>query len=160
MSNKDKSASVKKDTATTAGKKTKQSKNVQIRKYCLEFLYQCESEKIYFFSQAHFDEFCSNFSVEESDRSYFYEVVSQVYNDLSKIDNFISSTSLNWNFERISTVDLSILRLAIAELILKKHPVAVIINEAIELAKIYGGENSSKFINGILDSVVKKYFHS
>ncbi len=142
----------------TEEKNSKLSKNIQVRKYSLEFLYQCETEKIYHFSQEHFKEFCSNFSVSESESTYFKEIVSEVYNDLSKIDNFISSTSLNWNFERISTIDLCILRLAISEFILRKNPTPVIINEAIELAKTYGGENSSKFINGILDSVLKKYF--
>ena len=144
--------------SSNGGKLARQSKNIQVRKFCLEFLYQCESEKIYHFSSEHFREFCSNFSVSQAELPYFEMIVSEVYNDLSKIDNFISSTSLNWNFDRISTIDLCILRLSISEFLLKKHPIPVIINEAIELAKIYGGENSSKFINGILDSVVKKYF--
>ena len=154
-----KTSGTKSEVPSKSGEKgTKQSKNMKVRRLCLEFLYQCESEKIYHFSQEHFREFCNNFSVAEAEVPYFEMIVSEVYNDLSKIDNFISSTSLNWNFDRISTIDLCILRLAICEFILKKHPIAVIINEAIELGKIYGGENSSKFINGILDSVVKKYF--
>lgn len=74
-----------------------------------------------------------------------------------EIDNLIKLYSKNWKFERLSAVDKSILRLSIYAIkYLHDIPVVVSINEGIELGKIYGGESSGQFINGILDAI-KKY---
>ena len=72
--------------------------------------------------------------------------------------NEIAKDSLteNWKIDRISKIDLSLLKLAIYEIKYKKIPYKVAINEAIELAKKYGEENSKNFVNGILASVVKE----
>lgn len=61
-----------------------------------------------------------------------------------------------WTIERISKIDVSILKLAIYEILYSEVPYKVAINEAIELAKKYGDESSKKFINGILASIVKE----
>ena len=61
-----------------------------------------------------------------------------------------------WTIERISKIDIAILKLAIYEILYSEVPYKVAINEAIELAKKYGDENSKKFINGILASIVKE----
>ena len=75
---------------------------------------------------------------------------------IGEIDEIIIKHSKNWKFERLSAVDKSILRISIyAMLFLKDIPVIVTINEGIELGKIYGGESSGQFINGILDAVRK-----
>ncbi len=60
-----------------------------------------------------------------------------------------------WQLERISKVNISILKIAIYEIIYTKVPYKVAINEAVELAKKYGEDNSSSFINGVLASIVK-----
>lgn len=71
-----------------------------------------------------------------------------------KIDELISSTAKGWKIERMSKVDLSILRLSIYELMFDEDiPEKVAINEAVELAKEYGGEDSASFINGILGEI-------
>jgi N utilization substance protein B len=76
---------------------------------------------------------------------------------IDEIDGLIVKHSKNWKFERLSLIDKSILRLSIfAMLHLKDVPVIVTINEGIELGKIYGGESSGQFINGILDAVRKQ----
>lgn len=62
----------------------------------------------------------------------------------------------DWKIERISKIDLSILKLAIYEIKYKDIPFKVVINEAVELAKKYGEDNSKNFVNGILASVVKE----
>ena len=62
----------------------------------------------------------------------------------------------NWKLERISKIDLSLLELAIYEIKYKEVPYKVAINEAVELAKKYGEDNSKTFVNGILASIVKK----
>ena len=80
--------------------------------------------------------------------------VNKILLNINEIDNYIKSFAIKLSFEKISKIDLAILRLAIYELIIeKKQPVKVIINEAVELAKEFGGENSYKFINGLLGRV-------
>ncbi|HOD16780.1 MAG TPA: transcription antitermination factor NusB [Spirochaetota bacterium] len=84
------------------------------------------------------------------------ELISGSISHIDEIDEIIIKHSKNWKFERLSVVDKSILRLSIyAMLYLRDIPVIVTINEGIELGKIFGGESSGQFINGILDAVRK-----
>ncbi len=79
-------------------------------------------------------------------------LVTVVSKDGPIIDDLISRISQNWKLSRINRVDRNILRMAIAEMIgFPETPGAVILNEAIEIGKKYGAENSAAFINGILD---------
>ena len=75
-----------------------------------------------------------------------------------EIDKMVSSYAKNWTVSRMSAVDRSILRMATYEMIFSpdKTPVPAIIDEAIELAKKFSTENSSKFINGLLDQLKKE----
>ena len=72
------------------------------------------------------------------------------------IKNIEKNLKSDWKIERISKMDLSILKLAIYEIKYKEIPFKVVINEAVELAKKYGEDNSKNFVNGILASVVKE----
>ncbi len=72
-----------------------------------------------------------------------------------EIDAIIKQYAIDWSLDRIGRVDRAVLRLAIAELILKETPDSVIINEAVELAKKYSSQEAAKFINGILGSYVR-----
>lgn len=82
------------------------------------------------------------------------KLVNGTIENLDAIDEAIKKYSKNWTFDRINNVDKSILRLSIYELMfLKENPPSVVINEALELAKKYSDEESSKFINGILGAV-------
>ena len=79
-----------------------------------------------------------------------------IINNQEEIDNIITIHAPEWPVEKLNKVDLAILRLAIYELIVaKKNPPKVIIDEAVELAKRYGTETTSKFINGVLGSIIK-----
>jgi len=70
------------------------------------------------------------------------------------IDELIQKTSTNWKLERMARVDRNILRLAVYEILKRSEiPVKVSLNEAIELSKKYGSEESSAFVNGILDRI-------
>ena len=71
------------------------------------------------------------------------------------IDHRISEKSENWKLERMPIVDRNILRMAIYEMSRQETPAAVVIDEALELAKQFSGEESVSFINGILDAVHK-----
>ena len=80
-----------------------------------------------------------------------------VANHEEEIESFIASNlKKDWNINRISKIDLSLLKLAIYEIQYKKLEYKIVINEAVELAKKYGEENSANFINGVLASVVKE----
>lgn len=75
---------------------------------------------------------------------------------LEKIDNNIKNAAPEFPIEKINRVDLAVLRLAVYELMIeKKEPPKVIVDEAIELAKEYGGEKSPGFVNGALGNIVK-----
>lgn len=76
---------------------------------------------------------------------------------LKEIDNIIGQCAPQWPVGKIAKVDLAILRLSVYELLEKKTPPKVIIDEAVELGKEFGGEKSPSFINGVLGSVLKKY---
>lgn len=76
---------------------------------------------------------------------------------LSIIDSIISQCAPEWPINKLNRIDLAILRLALYELMIeKKAPVKVIIDEAVELGKQYGSQNSSKFINGVLGNALTK----
>lgn len=75
-----------------------------------------------------------------------------------KINKILSETAENWDVERFSMVDKSLLHLAVAELLyFPEVPVKVVINEALEMARSFSSDKSVSFINGILDSVRRKY---
>ena len=78
--------------------------------------------------------------------------------NLQEIDKLVSAYAKNWTVARMSAVDRSILRMATYEMVFspERTPVPAIIDEAIELAKKYSTENSSKFINGLLDQLKKE----
>lgn len=81
-------------------------------------------------------------------------LISAVSNYKNSIDRSISEFSENWKLHRINQVDRNILRMAIAEMTtFPETPTAVILNEAIEIGKKYGAENSGAFINGVLDRI-------
>ncbi len=86
--------------------------------------------------------------------AFVRELVGGVIQNKEKIDLNIQNFAPAWPIEQIPVVDRNILRLAIFEILLdNKVPVKVAINEAVELAKTFGGDNSSRFVNGVLGSV-------
>lgn len=90
-------------------------------------------------------------------REFATELVSGVMENLEKIDGLISANSHHWKIHRMSTVDKNILRLGIYELMsCGDTPTKVVINEAIEIGKKYGTDESGSFINGILDKIAKE----
>ncbi|ACB85276.1 transcription antitermination factor NusB [Natranaerobius thermophilus] len=88
---------------------------------------------------------------------YIETVVSRTESNLQKIDEYIEKFSENWKIDRLSKVDLSILRLAISEILFFDDiPTRVSINEAVELAKKFSTDKASGYINGILDQVANQ----
>jgi len=93
------------------------------------------------------------------DDAFVFSLTEQVLKKRKAIDEIISKAAPEWPVDKISVVDRNILRIGLTELLFgdrNQVPPKVAINEAIELAKTFGGENSSKFINGVLGAVYKE----
>ncbi len=83
----------------------------------------------------------------------------KIQNNIGKIDEYIGQSAKQFPLDKINKIDLAILRLSVYELLIdRKEPVKVIIDEAVELAKSYGGEASPLFINGVLGYLLKNYY--
>jgi N utilization substance protein B len=103
-------------------------------------------------------------SVEEfapgfSDRDFINRLVHGVELKIADIDKIITTTAPEWPINQLPLVDRNILRLGLYELLYGDHkevPPRVAINEAIELAKTYGGQNSGKFVNGVLGTIYRE----
>ena len=127
--------------------------NTAARDYTIQFLYQCECEKLYYFSPSHFDDFVANFGVGGGALDYFSALAQGVLGDIARLDNIVSENSKNWKISRMAITDRVVLRLATFELLESLAPRKVILNEAIDLAKKYGTEHSGSFVNGVLDAI-------
>lgn len=90
----------------------------------------------------------------ENDQTYMEDKVGAILEKEEKIDELLNNTSRGWKTTRMSKVDLTILRLAVYEVLYDADvPTGVAINEAVELAKQFGGDDSAAFINGILGKI-------
>jgi transcription antitermination protein NusB len=123
------------------------------REAAVKILYQLEIQKDdrkeqieYFINN---DEYMENV-----DREYVVEVIEGIEKNKNDIDEIISANIKGWSLGRLSRIDITILRICVYEIRHRNDiPARVSINEAIELAKKYGSEASSSFINGVLGSV-------
>lgn len=98
--------------------------------------------------------FCDNFNPAEDIIPFFERLVRGVARSEQEIDSIIERFSSNWKINRMSCVDRNIMRIAVYELLwCDDIPAKVSINEAIDIGKKYGTEESGPFINGILDSI-------
>ena len=90
----------------------------------------------------------------EANQDFARQLVKGVIRNQEKIDEYIHRFASAWPLSQIAVVDRSILRLAIYELLIENEiPVKVAINEAIELAKTFGSDSSSRFVNGVLGAI-------
>ena len=90
-------------------------------------------------------------SAGEEDRTYIEHTVQDLLAHLEEIDAIIDSSAQNWKTSRMAKVELTLIRLAVYEIRFEEDiPTGVAINEAVELAKAYGEDNSASFVNGVL----------
>lgn len=97
-----------------------------------------------------------NFGPGLEDTGFVWQIVKGVTEHLEKVDKIIEKAAPEWPLQQITIVDRNVLRIGLVELLYANQdevPPKVAINEAIELAKTFGGENSGKFINGVLGTV-------
>jgi N utilization substance protein B len=90
----------------------------------------------------------------ESQQGFARELVEGVLSERDRLDEVIAKAAPQWPVDQLSAIDRNILRLAIWEILVNNRaPIRAAINEAVELAKEYGSDNSAKFVNGVLGSV-------
>lgn len=101
----------------------------------------------------------SSYSTEDGQPDEFCrELATGVESMMGDLDRVIGDTSEHWSVSRMPLVDRNILRIATYELLnLPEVPPSVAINEAVELAKVYGGDDSSKFVNGVLGKIAEHH---
>lgn len=115
------------------------------------------------FSKAALDNIVRNnikeYKLEEKNSRFIFDTIDGVFNSLKEIDSKIRKLAPEWPIEQVTIIDRNILRIGIYEIMFdekKDVPPKVAINEAIELAKTFGGNSSGKFINGVLGSLYKE----
>ena len=124
----------------------------QAREAAMQAIYMCDF--VGKWSQEDADFCFEHFDVAKAARSYGLLLTQGVVDNLSKIDSKLTVASENWSLSRMGRVDRAILRVAAYEILfLDDIPVNVGINEAIEIAKRFGSEESANFVNGVLDRV-------
>lgn len=101
-----------------------------------------------------FELFCALFQVNRKARPYAVELLRGVTENLERIDALITESATHWRLARIAATDRNLLRVAVFEMLeMGDVPAQVAINEAVEIAKRFAGEESPKFINGVLDAI-------
>lgn len=94
---------------------------------------------------------------EDADTDFINQTIDGTLKNIKEADELIVKAAPEWPLEQISAIDKTILRIAIFELLYSNEvPPKVAINEAVELGKTFGGENSSKFINGVLGTIYRQ----
>ena len=105
-----------------------------------------------------FEIFCQNNEIDsEIAKKYIKDILNGVKENEEKIEGLISNNlKKGWSIDRISKIDLTLLKIAIYEMLEKKIHYKIVVNEVVELAKKYSEEQSPSFINGVLASIIKQ----
>lgn len=131
-------------------------KRKRSREIAMELLFSMEISKNSY--EQTIESFIENYEMDLKtiDLEYIKEVMKSVVDHKEEIDEIIKNSLINWTIERVSKVNLIIVRLAIAEMLyIDDVPEVVAINEAIELTKKYSDDKSVSFVNGALDKAFK-----
>ncbi len=129
------------------------------REAALQFLYQNDFVRVADIGNEmelyeNFNIFCSLYQINKKARQYAFDLVKGILAKMADIDEVISAAASHWRLVRIAPTDRNLLRIAVFEMTdMDDIPPQVAINEAVEIAKRFGGEESPRFINGILDAV-------
>lgn len=128
----------------------------KMREYAFMLLYELEIQKE--FSEENIEIFLENNEIVDKDaKKYIRKIVKVVKENEEELEKKIAEKlKPKWKLERISKINIALLKLSIYEMLYANVPYKIAINEIIELAKTYGEDNSSSFINGVLANVVKE----
>jgi transcription antitermination protein NusB len=101
-----------------------------------------------------FDLFCTLYQINHKARPYTFELLQETMRRRGRIDELISQAATNWRLHRIAATDRNLLRIAVCEMLAENDiPDQVAINEAVEIAKRFGSDDSPAFVNGVLDAI-------
>ncbi|QNU65509.1 transcription antitermination factor NusB [Ruminiclostridium herbifermentans] len=125
------------------------------RETAMKLLYQMEIQKSDKSEQIEMALEDGNFT--ENDQKYIRSIIDGVNEKINIIDSIIEKNAMGWKINRLSKIDLSILRIGIYEILYREDiPFSVSVNEAVELAKKYSNEDAGSFVNGLLGKVTKE----
>jgi N utilization substance protein B len=124
------------------------------RETALQVLYQIEMTGEAESFQNMIDHWAAEFAVSGKSIEFTRLLVEGVLRHKTEIDEKIASTAHEWAIDRMNAVDRNLMRLAVYEMYYGGTPQRVTVNEAIEIAKKFGGDDSARFINGILDKLM------
>jgi len=129
---------------------------LEARETVMQMLFQMEAQMD--FSMEAKETFVQNFVDDDNQLDYINEVYEAYASHCNEIDELIETNSTGWKLERLAKVDLAVIRLCIAETKFKEGeqiPLSASINEAVKIAKKFGGESSGKFVNGVLGKIAR-----
>ena len=133
-------------------------KRTKAREYALQMLYQLDAAHAE--PQQTIQDFWVYHAASHDVRAFATQLVQGTLEHLTQINGLIATYASNWEIGRMAVVDRNILRMGAYELLYcGEIPPKVSLNEAVELAKRFGDEESSKFVNGILDTIHKTHVH-
>lgn len=129
-------------------------KRKEAREFVMQTLFQMEVQQE--FLQPHMEKYMGREDVGEQ-RAYVETLISRIAANLQQIDEIIDRSSQGWPVSRMAKVDLAIIRLALGEILyIDDVPQAVAINEAVNLAKKFGADQSARFVNAVLAKAVEE----
>jgi len=129
-------------------------RRTEARELLMQLMFQMEIQNDY--SLVHKDKFIKEYMEGSNQLEYFNHLYETIIRKLADIDEKLEFFSENWKISRMAKVDLAILRLSIAEILyIDDVPDSASINEAVDMAKKFSGDDSGKFINGILGKVAR-----
>lgn len=134
---------------------TYMGKRRKARESTLQILFQLEFDTME--PEKVFDSYWKNKRVTKEIKEHSQWLFHHITTHREDIDHLIQSVSEHWRISRMAIVDRNIIRMAVCELLYEENMApAIVINEAVEIAKKYSSENGATFVNGILDAVTKK----
>ena len=129
-------------------------KRSELREVLFKLLFRAEFNEVSEMPeqmQLYFTTDADDLKIKDEDKEYIIKREEDILSKLSEIDNEISDKATGWTIDRMGKVDLAIIRLAVYEIMFDDEiPLGVSINEAVELAKKYGRDESGSFVNGVL----------
>ncbi|MFA5074064.1 MAG: transcription antitermination factor NusB [Nitrospirota bacterium] len=130
-------------------------KRRKAREHALQILFQLDVRKTKP-SAAILKQFWREYEADDEVKEFAEEIVKGTYKHLDETDALIRQCAKNWSLDRMAVVDRNVLRMAVYEILYRMDiPTSVTINEAIEIAKKYGTDESGSFVNGILDRAAR-----
>lgn len=129
-------------------------KRKETREEAVKIAYSMDINKD--FDTSYPETYIEQFELEDMDVDYLKKTITDMIEHMEEIDKLITDNSKDWKITRIAKVDLAVLRIALSEILFNDTiPKSVSINEAVEISKKFSNEDSHKYINGILGTVVR-----